>query len=41
MKEIWKEVPNTGGRYEASNLGNIYDNKLINNKKARPTKGRA
>lgn len=28
MEEVWKEVPNTEGRYKASNLGNIYDNKL-------------
>ena len=28
MEEVWKEVPNTGGRYEASTFGNIYDNKL-------------
>ena len=28
MEEMWKEVPNTESRYKASNLGNIYDNKL-------------
>jgi len=23
MREVWKAIPDTGGRYEASNLGNI------------------